>query len=256
MVSMVCPISTWPSPGVDYILQVAWWVRTSLTWSRATLLTLWKTDCRSFHNGMSTSIIRLRVKYVMIYKASDSSTYFSQLGLLAAIQNIGSLCALPFAPYMADGVGRRPTIFFGAVLMIIATVLQTASQSVSMFIGARCVLASSAFPTITERIVWISWMIGFGLTFAHAAAPLLVTEIAYPTQRAQLTSVYNTLWYLGSIMWVVYLKFPGWYFNDDLGSKAQRGLRLELSRFNQAGRGVFLQRFKGYHLFFKYSLSF
>ncbi|KAG6830912.1 hypothetical protein H0H87_006835 [Tephrocybe sp. NHM501043] len=104
-----------------------------------------------------------------------------KLGLLNAIQNIGSLAAYPFAPYLSDGLGRRPTIFIGAVLMCIATAVQTASQSVGMFIGAR-------------------FLIGFGLTFAANAAPMLVTEIAYPTHRAPLTSTYNSLWYSGAII--------------------------------------------------------
>lgn len=38
-------------------------------------------------------------------------------------------------------------------------------------------------------------MIGFGLTFAASAAPVLVTELAYPAQRGPVTSLYNTLWY-------------------------------------------------------------
>ncbi|KAI0318860.1 general substrate transporter [Amylostereum chailletii] len=105
----------------------------------------------------------------------------SKLGLLNAIQNIGSLSAYPFSPYASDGFGRRPTIFLGATIMLIATALQSASQSVGMFIGAR-------------------FLIGFGLTFAAGAAPLLITEVAYPTQRGQATAMYNTLWYLGSII--------------------------------------------------------
>ncbi|KAJ8494485.1 hypothetical protein ONZ45_g3408 [Pleurotus djamor] len=105
----------------------------------------------------------------------------SKLGLLNAIQNIGSLAAYPFSPYLADGLGRRKAVFFGAFIMCIATVIQTASQSVGMFIGAR-------------------FLIGFGLTFAAGAAPMLVTEIAYPSHRAPLTSTYNSLWYSGAIV--------------------------------------------------------
>ena len=52
-------------------------------------------------------------------------------------QNIGALAAYPFAPYLSDGVGRRPAVFIGAVIMCGATAIQTASQSVGMFIGAR-----------------------------------------------------------------------------------------------------------------------
>ncbi|KAF9480316.1 general substrate transporter [Pholiota conissans] len=103
------------------------------------------------------------------------------LGLLGAIQNIGSLSALPFAPYIADGLGRRSCIILGACLMIIGTVVQTASQNVHMFIGAR-------------------WLIGFGLNFAATGAPMLISEVAYPSQRGQLTSLYNSLWIFGSFI--------------------------------------------------------
>jgi len=125
------------------------------------------------------------------------------LGLLNAIQSIGSLVALPFAPYLADGVGRRTAVLFGAGIMVrpppitlwpknpinavltiqqaIATVIQTASQSVGMFIGAR-------------------FLIGFGLTFASGGAAMLVAELAYPSYRAPLTSLYNSLWYSGAIV--------------------------------------------------------
>ncbi|KAF9002557.1 general substrate transporter [Cyathus striatus] len=103
------------------------------------------------------------------------------LGLLGSIQNIGSVCALPFAPYMADELGRRANIIWGAALMIAGTVIQTASQNVHMFIGAR-------------------WLIGFGLTFAATTSPMLISELAYPGQRGQITSLYNSLWIFGSII--------------------------------------------------------
>lgn len=120
------------------------------------------------------------------------NTYFnsphgSQLGLLNAIQHIGSLAAYPFAPYMSDGIGRRGTVIFGATVMCAATAIQTAAQSVRMFLGAR-------------------FLIGFGLSFAGNAAPLLVTEIAYPKYRAPMTSLYNSLYASGAIIaaWTAY----------------------------------------------------
>ena len=61
----------------------------------------------------------------------------SKLGLLGAIQNIGSLGALPFTPYLCDGLGRKWTIFVGAVIMVAGAILQTASQNIEMFIGSR-----------------------------------------------------------------------------------------------------------------------
>ncbi|KAK7051545.1 hypothetical protein VNI00_004523 [Paramarasmius palmivorus] len=113
----------------------------------------------------------------------------SMLGLLTAIQNIGSLAAYPFAPYVTDGLGRRMGIMIGALIMCGGTALQTASQTVNMFIGARYRLPCP------QR-----FLIGFGLSFAANAAPLLVTELSYPSYRAALTSAYNSLWYSGAIV--------------------------------------------------------
>jgi sugar porter (SP) family MFS transporter len=112
------------------------------------------------------------------------------LGLLNAIQNIGCLLAYPISPYVADGLGRRTSVFVGATIMCIATAIQTASTSVGMFIAAR-------------------FLIGFGLTFAATAAPMLVIEIAYPLYRAPLTSTYNSLWYSGAIVaaWTTFGSF-------------------------------------------------
>jgi len=114
----------------------------------------------------------------------------SKLGLLGAIQNIGSLGCLPFAPYACDLLGRRMTIFIGAFIVVAGAIIQTASQSVEMFIGAR-------------------FMLGFGLGFATAGAPMLIMEIAYPPQRAPLGSVYNALWPGGAFIasWVTFGSF-------------------------------------------------
>ncbi|GBE83821.1 Lactose permease [Sparassis crispa] len=110
-----------------------------------------------------------------------------KLGVLNAIQNIGSLAGYPFAPYVSDGLGRRPAIWIGATIMLVGVAVQAAANSLGMFIGAR-------------------FCIGFGLTFAANAAPMLVTEISYPTYRAPLTSLYNSLWYSGNIIasWTTY----------------------------------------------------
>ncbi|KAJ3056329.1 hypothetical protein HK097_007307 [Rhizophlyctis rosea] len=112
------------------------------------------------------------------------------LGLLNAIQNIGSLVALPLSPFVSDGVGRRKALFLGVVIMLIATAVQSAATNVAMFIAAR-------------------GLIGFGLGFATNAAPLLITELAYPTHRGLYTSLYNSTWYLGSIIaaWVTFGTF-------------------------------------------------
>ncbi|KIM53689.1 hypothetical protein SCLCIDRAFT_31674 [Scleroderma citrinum Foug A] len=112
------------------------------------------------------------------------------LGLLNAIQSIGILVACPIAPYFSDGIGRRKTVFVGALIMLAATALQTASQSVRMFIAAR-------------------FLIGLGLAIAGNASPMLITELAYPEYRAQMTSLYNSIACTGALVaaWATYGTF-------------------------------------------------
>lgn len=110
--------------------------------------------------------------------------------------------------------------------MIIATVVQTASQSVSMFIGARSVLFNISTILVhvethfgtdssldSDRPLLVGYSVidisGRSRYFAATAAPLLITEIAYPPYRAPLTSFYNSLYYGGTIAaaWTTYGTF-------------------------------------------------
>ncbi|KAG8980573.1 hypothetical protein FRB90_001729, partial [Tulasnella sp. 427] len=93
----------------------------------------------------------------------------SILGLLTNVQNIGALLALPFAPLVTDGLGRRKAMFVGGMIMLGGVALQVQSLDVAQFIIAR-------------------GLIGFGIAFSVNAAPLLITEVAYPTQRSTITA--------------------------------------------------------------------
>ncbi|KZP23825.1 general substrate transporter [Athelia psychrophila] len=112
------------------------------------------------------------------------------LGLINSAQNIGGIVSLPFSPFISDTFGRRMTLLVGATIMLCGVLLQGLATSPNTFIGARII-------------------IGFGLTFSSNAAPLLIAELAYPTQRGKLTSMFNTLWYSGSILssWACYAAF-------------------------------------------------
>jgi len=111
-------------------------------------------------------------------------------GLLNAIMSVGSIVALPITPYIADIWGRRMGVMIGCIIMIIGVVLQSIGVNIQMFIASR-------------------FLIGFGVAIAHGAAPLLITELVHPQHRAIFTTVYNSTWYLGSIVaaWLTYGTF-------------------------------------------------
>ncbi|TLS25516.1 hypothetical protein PpBr36_06871 [Pyricularia pennisetigena] len=120
-------------------------------------------------------------------------TYFgnpsgSTLGLYTAVMNIGGVTALLFAAVIADTLGRRWGVSIGLVAVLVGTVMQAVpGVNEGLFIGGR-------------------FLVGLGSNVSQGSAPLLIVELAHPQHRGKLTTMYNTLWYVGSIVaaWTVF----------------------------------------------------
>ncbi|GAB5589087.1 hypothetical protein Unana1_03987 [Umbelopsis nana] len=114
----------------------------------------------------------------------------SQIGLLNAIQQVGGICGLLFASAITDRLGRRLAIMIGSLIVLLGVGLQSGSTTVGMFIGAR-------------------YLIGFGTSISGNAAPTLIVELSHPKQRGTMTGIYNSSWYLGSIIaaWITFGTF-------------------------------------------------
>ncbi|KXJ88658.1 general substrate transporter [Microdochium bolleyi] len=109
------------------------------------------------------------------------------LGIMNAILPLGAVFGTIPAAWISDHYGRRWTMLVGDVIMIISSIIQTFSVNVPMYMASRL-------------------LIGFGVTIASSSAPMLAAELAHPESRTTLTSMYNTLWYFGSIIaaWTTY----------------------------------------------------
>lgn len=108
----------------------------------------------------------------------------AKLGILGAMPGFGGLASLPFAPYIADKLGRRNGTAIGCLFVILGALIQSfppASNPVPMYLAGR-------------------FFVGFGSTISNATCPLLITEIAHPQHRGKVTTIYNTVWYLGAIV--------------------------------------------------------
>jgi MFS family permease len=102
----------------------------------------------------------------------------------------GGLAVLIFAPYIADILGRRHGTAIGCGFIIMGSLIQSfppASHPEAMYLAGR-------------------FFIGFGANISNGCCPLLITEIAHPQHRGKVTTIYNTLWYLGAIIaaWTTY----------------------------------------------------
>lgn len=109
----------------------------------------------------------------------------SIMGLLTASMAMGSMLAIPIVPYCADILGRRMGVVIGCAIMLVGIALLSMGFHIAMFIMGRLLL-------------------GFGIAIAHGSAPLLIAELVHPQHRAVYSTIYNTLWYLGSLIgaWV------------------------------------------------------
>ena len=112
------------------------------------------------------------------------------LGTVSNGTTFGTLASMPFVAYFCEKFGRRWPIIGGSFVIIIGAVVQSAAQDFAMFVVGR-------------------FIIGFGLGVIQTAAPLLIAEVAYPTQRSKITSIIEPSFPLGALIaaWVTFGTF-------------------------------------------------
>ncbi|KYG13825.1 hypothetical protein FVEG_14142 [Fusarium verticillioides 7600] len=99
----------------------------------------------------------------------------ANLGTLVNAINIGVLVSALFSSQVCEIFGRKKPITLGTFLIIIGSALQGGAQNLGMFIAGLII-------------------IGLGTGIVAVAAPQLMTEVAYPTHRGKMVSLYMTQW--------------------------------------------------------------
>ncbi|KAK6953079.1 hypothetical protein Daesc_005379 [Daldinia eschscholtzii] len=102
------------------------------------------------------------------------------LGMMNAVYPMGKVVALFLVTYISDRFGRKLPCFIGLVACIGFAIMQGLAQNLSTFVTARAFL-------------------GFFTSFISQPSPVLIAELAYPTQRGKVTALYNTFFYFGAI---------------------------------------------------------
>lgn len=96
----------------------------------------------------------------------------------------GGLAVLAFAPYIADILGGKTGTGIGCLFIFMGALIQAFPYS------------RHPGPTFLSG----GFFVGFGSNISNATCPLLITEISHPRHRGRVTTIYNTLWYLGAII--------------------------------------------------------
>ncbi|KAJ5724824.1 hexose transporter protein [Penicillium malachiteum] len=157
--------------------KVTWWKMKGM---RFVYLTLWAAMITSATNGYDGSLMN-GLESIASWNESYNYPQGATLGLLAAAMSIGSMLSIPVVPYIADVWGRRAGVVIGCIIMLFGVAMVSIGYRIALFVVGRVVL-------------------GFGLGIAQECSPLLVTELVHPQHRAVYSSIYNSLWYVGSLI--------------------------------------------------------
>ncbi|KAL2192992.1 sugar transporter-like protein [Corynascus similis CBS 632.67] len=103
------------------------------------------------------------------------------LGFVNSCYQLGSIFAVPIAPWFAQKYGRRWSIMLGSLIMVAGALLQGFAQHVAMYIIARMIL-------------------GMGILFCIISGAALIGELGHPKERAVLTSMFNSSYFIGQIL--------------------------------------------------------
>ncbi|KAL6710091.1 hypothetical protein ACN47E_009882 [Coniothyrium glycines] len=103
------------------------------------------------------------------------------IGFMNACYQLGSILAVPIAPWLSQRYGRRWSIMIGSMIMVFGALLQGFAQHIAMYIIARMLL-------------------GVGILLAIISGSSLIGELAYPKERPFMTSLFNASYFIGSIV--------------------------------------------------------
>ncbi|KAJ7069581.1 MFS sugar transporter-like protein [Mycena amicta] len=92
----------------------------------------------------------------------------------------GILAGLSFGR-VTDVIGRRPALFWAAIITLVAVVIQTAAQNIAMFVAARI-------------------LIGFGTTASALTGPTYLAETLPFKWRAWGLGIFNDAYYVGGLI--------------------------------------------------------
>lgn len=108
----------------------------------------------------------------------------SRLSAITSGVAFGTIASVFFATYLGDYYGRKKVIAAGQVITIIGTLVQGGAVNYGSFLASRVI-------------------VGLGLGLYAVNAPVLISEVAYPSHRTASVFLYGTAYHFGAL-------FPTW----------------------------------------------
>ncbi|KAM3578218.1 hypothetical protein VKS41_009358 [Umbelopsis sp. WA50703] len=154
-----------------------WWHYTALRTLNLLLICAIVTDVTNGYDGSMLNGLQIIDSWQSFFNKPTGSI----LGVINNGTRFGQIGSLFVSSYLIEKLGRRRPIAIGSVILLIGVILQTAAVNTAMFVIGRV-------------------LIGFGNGIQATACPILVSELAYPTQRTQIVGIMNSTGSLGSVL--------------------------------------------------------
>jgi MFS family permease len=103
------------------------------------------------------------------------------IALNSGIVWIGAIFGSLILAKVPDIIGRKPSIFYAAIVAILGSALQAAAQNIAMFLVARFIL-------------------GLGIGGTYVSVPLLIAETLPTKYRSLGLGAFTDLYYVGGLL--------------------------------------------------------
>ncbi|KAF2141364.1 uncharacterized protein K452DRAFT_272171 [Aplosporella prunicola CBS 121167] len=139
-----------------------------------------------------------------MFKADDNET-----GAVVSVFTGGAFFGAMFAGPAGDRLGRKWTIFIGAIIFLLGGGLQTGAQTIDYLYAGRC-------------------LAGVGVGFLVMIVPLYQAELAHPSIRGAVTSLQQFMLGIGSLAaaWISYGTYIGFSDSDNRQWRVSLGIQM------------------------------
>jgi len=137
--------------------------------------------CNGFDGSMFNALLT-NDEFKKYYNVQSTGAW---AGIVTSMYQIGGVVVLPFVGPACDTFGRRYGMMIGAAIGCAGVIIQATTRPghnpVGQFMGGR-------------------FLLGFAVPIMTTAGPLHVIETSHPAHRGVVTGLYNTFWFVGSLL--------------------------------------------------------
>ncbi|KAF1844414.1 lactose permease [Cucurbitaria berberidis CBS 394.84] len=157
-----------------------WFTKSSVLLYLCAFVGFFCSTCNGFDGSMFNALL-INDTFKKYYNVQSDGAW---AGIITSMYQIGGVVALPFIGPACDTWGRRYGMMIGGALGVVGVIIQStapAHNPKGQFMGGR-------------------FLLGFAVPIMTTAGPLHVIETAHPAHRGIITGLYNTFWFVGSIL--------------------------------------------------------